>query len=290
MELHWDDCRAVLAVVRKRTLSAAAKDIGVNYTTVARRISRAEAATGEVLFERLAEGYRATEAGHLVARHAAQMESAEHAMLRGLSGRDARLDGDLTLTAPQLLIAHCLAPVLGAFAERHPSVMLRVRAANEILDLNRREADIAIRISRNPGDSLKGLRLAEQHATGFATPERVDQMAKDPKRPVDWLVYEKQPDLPEIVRQSYPGSRIRMRFDDMVAMSAAAQAGLGVVRMPMFLGRSLPGLVPVPDLPPQPYADIWVVAHPDVWPSAKLEAFRAVAVPFFRERRPLFIS
>ena len=290
MDIHWDDYRAVLAVVRNRTLSAAAQHLGVNYTTVARRIARAESATGEVLFERLTDGYRPTEAGHLVARHAAEMETAEHAMLRGLSGRDERLEGELTLTAPQLLIAYGLAPVLEAFGKQHPAVTLRVRAANEILDLNRREADIAIRISRNPGDTLKGLRLAEQQSASFAAPEWAERISDDSQCDVDWLVYEGQPELPDIVRQTSPGSRVRMRFDDMVAMSAAAQSGLGVVKMPMFLGRSLPGLVQVPLLPPQPYADIWIVAHPDVWPSAKLEAFRAIAVPHFREMRPFFVA
>lgn len=290
MDIYWDDYRAVLAVVRRRTLSAAAQELGVNYTTVARRIARAEAATGEVLFERLTDGYRPTEAAHLVAAYAARMESAEHAMLRGLSGRDARLEGQLTLTAPQLLIAHVLAPALGEFAQRHPAVSLQVRAANEILDLNRREADIAIRISRNPGDTLKGLRLTQQHSACFATSEWAARMLQDPNAPVDWLLYERQPNLPDGVDKIYPNSRIHMRFDDMVAMAAAAQSGLGVVRMPVFLGRSLRGLVQVPVLSPQPYADIWIVAHPDVWPSAKLVAFRDITVPFFKQKRPLFTA
>ena len=64
----------------------------------------------------------------------------------------------------------------------------------------------------------------------------------------------------------------------------------GVVRLPFFLGRSLPGLVQVPCLPPQPYADIWAVAHPDVWPSAKLKAFRDVLVPHIRAHRALFVA
>lgn len=290
MTINWDDYRTVLAVVRARTLTAASERLGVNYTTVARRVARVETATGEVLFERLPDGYRPTEAGHLVAQHAASMEGAEHAMLRGLSGQDTRLEGELTLTAPQLLIAHVLSPVLDAFSAQHPGVKLRVRADNEIVDLNRREADIAIRISRNPGDTLKGLRLAEQFSAYYASPELMQRVSDAPHGPVDWLVYEKQPGLSEEVIQTHPGSRIRMRFDDMVAMSSAAQAGLGAVRMPMFLGRSLPGLVQLPTLSPQPYADIWVVAHPDVWPSAKLKAFRSIAVPHFRKLRPLFTA
>ncbi|KIC41471.1 hypothetical protein RA27_09465 [Ruegeria sp. ANG-R] len=105
-----------------------------------------------------------------------------------------------------------------------------------------------------------------------------------------WLVYEKQKDLPEIVHEANPGSRIRGRFGDMATGFAAARAGVGVVRMPMLLGRSLAGLVRVPSPPPQPYADIWIVARPDVWPSARLEAFRAIAAPHFRKMRPKFIT
>ena len=290
MDANWDDLRAVLAVVRGRTLAAAADELGVNYTTVARRISRAEAALGEPLFERLADGYRPIEAGRLVAEHVAGMDAAQHGLHRALQGRDMRLNGNLTITAPQLLIAHFMAPALDAFAARHPDVNLRVRATNELLNLNRREADVAIRISRNPGDTLKGLRLAVQESASFASPGMARRIAETPGGPVDWIVYEQYPELPEDVIAANPGSRIRMRFDDMVAMAGAAEAGLGVVRMPLFLGRALPGLVQVPLLPARPYADIWVVAHPDVWPSGKLQAFRDVVVPYFRERRGHFVT
>ena len=276
--------------MRGRTLAAAAEKLGVNYTTVARRIARAEEHFGEALFERLADGYVPTEAGNLVARHAADMETAEHAMLRGLQGRERHLSGELTLTAPQLLVVHFLAPALDTFASLYPSVSLRLRATNELLDLNRREADFAIRISRNPGDSLTGIRLTEQHNAAFASPHWVERALASPDAPANWLVYEQYEKLPGIVLQRYPGSRVHMRFDDMVAMAGAAAAGLGAVRMPMFLGRSLGGLVQVPNLPPQPYADIWLVAHPDVWPGSKLEVFREIVVPYFRARRPLFLA
>lgn len=285
----WDDLRAVLAVARGGTLAAAAAELGVNYTTVARRVARAEAALGEGLFEKLADGYRATEAGLRVAAHVGDMEEAEHALLRELRGRDGTLEGPLTITAPQLLLAHFLSPVLGAFCADYPEVALQINASNDLLDLNRRQADLAIRISRNPGDTLKGLRLAEQENAGFGREDVVAGMVADPDAPVDWLVYDAYPDLPKGVAAAYPGARVSMRFDDMGAMVGAAQAGLGVVRMPMFLGRRA-GLVQVPGLVPQPYAEIWVVGHPDVWPSAKLVAFRERLVPYFRAHRGLFVG
>lgn len=290
MQVDWDDLKTVLALVRAGSLAGAGNALGVNYTTVARRIQRAEAAIGIKLFERLTDGYKATETGRMVADHAAAMEVEQDAMLRLLQGQDQTLSGALVITAPQLLIGPYVAPVLDVFSRAHPEVRPRVRATNDLLDLRRREADLAIRISRTPGDALKGLRLCEQNTASFASPDLARRIADAPEAAIDWIVYAEHPEVPAAALERHSNSRVRMVFDDMVAMVGAAQAGLGVVRMPMFLGRSTPGLVQVPAMPPQPYADIWVVGHPDVWPAAKPRAFRELLVPYFRARRRDFIA
>lgn len=290
MTVDWDDLKAVLALVRTGSLSAAGTMLGVNYTTVARRIQRAETAMGAVLFEKLPSGYLVTETGAMVADHAAGMEAEQNALLRKVQGQDQSLQGKLVITTPQLLIGPYLAPVLEAFTNAHPDVDLHVKASNDLLNLNRREADLAIRISRSPGDTLKGIRLAEQYTACFASPGLVDKIKNDPDAPIPWLIYQAYTDIPGYAREVYPSSRVRMTFDDMVAQVGAAQAGLGVVRMPLFLGRSTPGLIRVPDLPAQPYADVWVVGHPDVWRSAKLVAFRELLLPYFRARRSDFVE
>ncbi len=287
---HWDDLRTVLELVRHGTLSGAGQALGVSYTTVARRIARAEAALDARLFERLADGYRPTEAARLVAVHAAEMQVSEDALLRGLSGRDGRLSGPLTLTAPQLLIAHVLAPVLDEFTATYPDVDLQVRATNDILDLTRREADLALRVSREPGDTLKGLRLVSQDRAIFATQKWADRFADDPTAPLDWILFASYQGLSEKLKQAAPGARVRYRFDDMIALAGAVQAGLGAAWMPVFLGRALPGLVPLPVLPPQPYADIWLLAHPDLWSSAKVAALRTVMVRHLRASRANFVA
>lgn len=179
---------------------------------------------------------------------------------------------------------------MARFTDLHPLVDLRLRATNDLLDLTRREADLAIRISRSPGDSLTGIRLCAQQAASFAAPQVAEAIAVDPNAPVDWIAYEQTPRVPEAVLGSFPNTRLRYVFDDMVAMVGAARAGLGAVRMPMFLGRATPGLVQVPLLPPQPYADIWVVGHRDVWRAAKPRAFREVLIPWFRSRRADFVA
>lgn len=290
MDLAWDDLRTVLMMVRHQTLAGAAEALGVNYTTVARRIRRAEEALDQLLFERLADGYRPTEAARLVATHAEKMETSEHDMRRQLQGVSGALSGTLTVTAPQLLISSFLAPVLDEFDRKYPMIDLRVLATNDILDLTRLEADLAIRISRNPGNTLKGLRLLKQENTSFASPDLAKRITADPEAMIDWIVYDVFPNVPKGVLPDYPNHRVRFRFDDMVAMLGAAQSGLGVVRIPMFLGRSTAGLVQVPVMTPQPYADVWVVGHPDVWPSMKLKAFRDILQAHCKARRADFLA
>lgn len=290
MNVQWDDLKTVMHLVRGGSLAAAALALDVNYTTVARRIARAESALNTALFERLADGYKPTEAGLAVARHASEMEVHEHGLIRDLAGRDERFSGQLVISAPQLLIGPHLSEVIEQYCATHPDVELSLRASNDLVDLSRREADLAIRISNSPGDSLKGVRLAKQHSASFASQKWADRILANRNTMVEWVTYDQLGDVPKFVSKNWPNHRTKLRCNDMVAMIGAAQAGVGVVRMPMFLGRSTPGLVQVPVLPPQPYPDIWVVAHPDVWPSARVAAFRERLVPYFCANRAQFVA
>ena len=290
MKIAWEDLKTILALVRHGTLMKAGDELGVNYTTVARRIQRAETDLGIKLFERLADGYKATEAGTFVADRAAAMERTEHAMLRTLAGQDDTLRGPLVITAPQLLISAVLVGMLEQFCADHPEIDLQIRATNDLLDLTRREADLAIRISDNPGDSLKGIRLTDQHSASFATPELAARIEAYPQKPIDWISFAPLPGPPKAVNPKYPAHRIKLRFDDMVAIHGAVGTGMGVGRMPMFLGRTSSGLVQIDVLPPQPYPPIWVVGHKDVWPNAKVAAFRAALVRFFKQNKDLFVG
>ncbi len=290
MQISWDDLKTVMSVVRHGTLSGAAQELGVNYTTIARRIRRAEETLGLHLFDRLPEGYQPTEPALNIAAHAHQMEMSEHNLMRTLQQAGPPLSGGLTLTAPPLLLTHFLMPVVEAFTDLYPNIDLTVLARNDVLDLTRREADIALRISTSPGDTLKGLRLLEQNTASFANADIANRIAQDPDTMINWVLYTLHAKLPSPLSKAFPNNRIRMYCDDMSTMVSAAQAGLGVVRMPMFIGRSTTGLVQVPVLPPQPYPDIWVVGHADLWASPKLTAFRNVLVTHCKANRALFVA
>ncbi|MGX9357287.1 LysR family transcriptional regulator [Roseobacteraceae bacterium S113] len=288
MDLDWDDLKTVLCLVRAGSLSRAADALEVSYTTVSRRVRNAEEKLGKTLFERLADGYHPTADAQLIAEHAQHMERAADEMMRKLQGRDTTLSGSLTFTAPQLLIAPPVTDAIKAFRAAHPDVDLQILGTNSLLDLNRREADLAIRISDSPGDSLKGLRLAEQQAGSFASHELARKLREVPDAPMDWLAFDGFDALEAQILESHPNARIALRFDDVVSMLGAAVAGLGVVKLPYFLGRSWPGLEEVGLTDPAPFPDIWLVGHPDVWPSAKVTAFRTELVAQFRAIRSQF--
>lgn len=280
--------RAIRALVRAGTLAAAGAALGVNYTTVARRVQRAEAALGHPVFERHPDRYVPLPEARDIAETTARMEVEEHDLMRRLAGRDQALSGRLVFTAPGLLIQAHLAPLLARFTEQYPDIDLVVKASYGLLDLTRREADLAVRISAAPHETLVGRRLTEQRCGYFAVPEVACRAADVPEAPVDWLLYEAQAEVRAPLRQIHPNLRVRARFDDMGALIAAAQCGMGVLRLPLFLGASTPGLVELPHLPREGYAPIWLLHHADLQTAAKVSALKEVLAPWFLQHRAAF--
>lgn len=288
MNPDWEDMKTVLHLARTESLSKAATSLGVNYTTVARRISRIEKSLGRQLFQRLPSGYLATEEGQDVAEAAKSMETHMDGLLRRQSAAKENLSGVLRITAPQLLVGSHLAHVLRLLHSKHPEIEPEVLATNELLDLNRPEADVAIRISNDPGDALVGQRLTRQHNASFATRKIAKKLDSDPNLLIEWIgmPHWKSPPKPSL--KQYPNARIAYRFDDMTAILGATVAGLGVARLPLFLGESTRGLVRIPVLSPQPYWDIWVLTHKDMRNAPKVAAFKNLLIPYFKEHQSDF--
>lgn len=290
MNLNWDDYRTILHLVREQSLAGAAKSLGVNYTTISRRISRAETALGQKLFNRLPSGYVATRLAEQVADTAREMEKLSDDLLRSVIANEDKLSGSLTITAPQLLISNVITPIFKEFCEAHPNVILNVKATNEPLDLNRREADIALRISNSPDKNLVGIRLAKQQTGIFACEELVNALQNNPNLNFDWIWFEHWKGLSEEMRLDRSDPNPKYVFDDMIAVIGAAKNGLGAVRLPLFLGRSTEGLKQLHIIEPQPYIDIWILTHSDMKDAPKVRAFKDILIPFFKKNRNRFVS
>lgn len=162
----WDDIRYALAVARAGNLARAARTLGVAHTTVARRVTAFEAKLGISLFDRVAGDCTVTEAGKDLVAVGAEIEGRVDAFERRLSSRDAGLEGDVATVEP---LASKLTEHVLAFRRLHPKIRVRVHATNANVDLAKREADVALRVTRSPDESLVGRRLASIAFAVFGT-------------------------------------------------------------------------------------------------------------------------
>src|SRR3984957_6702617 len=144
--IDWDDVRYFLAVARGGSVRAAAERLGVNHTTVLRRIAQLEERLGAKMFEKLPSGYRLTSAGEEVLQFAEQMEASSNRLETRVFGRDQGVRGLLRVTLAPPLATHLLMPDFAEFARLHPDVEMEILSVGEPVNLTNREADVAIRV------------------------------------------------------------------------------------------------------------------------------------------------
>jgi DNA-binding transcriptional LysR family regulator len=192
--MNWDDLRFVLALSRARGLSSAARALGVNTSSVYRRLEALESGMGARLFERLRSGYRLTGAGEELVEAASRMESEALVVERRVLGADERLQGSMRLATSEALMIHVLADHVEEFRARYPDVHLDVALSNRQVDLARRDADVVIRATsaapvasvtstplpmRRPAISTRGDAAGRSSSTiGSDTPARSRSIGK----------------------------------------------------------------------------------------------------------------
>jgi DNA-binding transcriptional LysR family regulator len=276
--LDWNDLRTVLAVARAGSLAGAARALDLRHSTVFRRIEHAEARLGARLFE-------------AVARAAAEMESAALGAERAISGADARLEGTIRIATSELLAGHLLLPLLRRFLAEHPGIEIECDASNRSVDLTRREADLALRATMQPPETLAGRRVAVMHYAVFASKAVLGQRRGAPVlAELPWVGFDERIAHFQIAKwfaEALPQVRPRLRLDSMGALMKAAAAGLGAVLLPTFAAAQEPALLRVTTPIQGPEMGLWLLNHPDVRGNARvraLTAYLAQAVPQEIER------
>ena len=159
-KLPWDDLRVVLAVAEAGSLAGAGRRLGASHATVFRRLGDVERRLGVRLFERSRLGYAPTDAGEELAEAARRIEAEVHDAERRIVGRDLRPAGVVRVTTTDSLMVGLVSPILAAFRRLYPGIVLEVVVSNQVFSLSRREADVAIRSSSAPPETLVGRRVA----------------------------------------------------------------------------------------------------------------------------------
>ncbi len=282
----WTQARAFLATVEAGSLSQAAKVLGLTQPTLSRQVAGLEAALGVVLFERVGRSLVLTETGRDLLDHVRDMGAAAERIALAAAGQSQALEGRVTISASDAMAVHVLTPLLPALQEIAPGIEVEVLAANRISDLQRREADIAIRHLRPVEPELIGRQVGTWRARLYAArsyldrrgrPETVAELAQHAIlgfAPVDRL-------LATLVAEGLPVTRrnVRHMTDNGLVLAEMMQQGLGIGVAPEPFAQRIPGLdLVLPDWPGIP-VPLWLVAHREVQTSRRMR----IVVDFLAE-------
>jgi DNA-binding transcriptional LysR family regulator len=279
----WNEPQLVLAVHRASSLTGAAKALDIDHSTAFRRLNALETRLGVRLFERLPGGaYQATPAGERMAAAAERMEDEALAIERDIAGRDHRLSGRLRVTSSETLAYRKLTSHLATFRRTHPGIVVELVVDNRVLNLSRREADIALRPMRPKEGDLWGRKLADvawtvYGATGYlkerggavSSPEDLGRHAL-----IGWEETAVGIMAADWLNRTVPDNAFVYRTNSLVNQFIAAKAGIGLALLPCYLGDEDRDLArALPDAVPDLVGELWIVTHADLKKTARVRAF-----------------
>jgi len=293
---NWDDLRFLLAVARHGSLSAAARALGVNHTTVLRRVSTLEEAMGVRLFDKLPGGYALTAAGDEMHRVALKVEEDLTAANRRLSGRDAQIGGTLRVTTVDILALHILPRHIAAFRAQHPALRLDMIVAEASLSLTRREADVAIRSTNRPPENLVGRSVAHLAFAVYGADSYLERAAQEFGTPADdltrhsWVALDESFDHTAMTRWlkgMVPPDRIGHRVNSVAVAVEVVKAGGGLGLLPCGLADRVPGLRRLRPPVEEVTTKIWLLTHEDLRHMGRVRAFLDFMSDAFAQERAL---
>ena len=269
----WDDLRIFLAVARAGSLSAAARVLGVTHSTVFRRIGGFEARLGARLFDRLSGGYALTTAGEEMRDSVLRIEEEISALALKVTGQDQRPSGTIRITTTDLLAVGVLPRHIAAFRAEWPGIEIEVVVADTMLDLTRREADVALRIGNPVQETLVGRRVGRLAFAVYAASSPGAWELGDPAHG-DWIGYgSAHGPLSRSLARWWPQMRQVYRTNSIIAAHAAARAGIGLAALPCVLADCDPELVRATSLPEEFMLDLWLLTHEDLRNTARVRIF-----------------
>lgn len=291
--LAWDDFRLIKAIADTRALPAAATVLGLNHSTVFRRLGQIEEALGLKLFERHRSGYVATPAGDEMATLAERVDEDITAFARRLAGQEIKPAGELRVTTNDTLLVDLLTPVFAAFLEQCPDIRLDILLGNQALNLSKRDADVAIRATDNPPETLVGRRTARIAWALYGRiadfPEAAD-IAIENLWARNWISLGDQFTALKAVRylnQHVAPERIVYKVNTVLGLAEAVEAGIGIGFVPCFIADTRPGLTRLAAPDPGFAADLWLLTHPDLRHSPRVRLFMDFIAGELARMKPL---
>jgi DNA-binding transcriptional LysR family regulator len=275
--MGWDDLQVFLTAVRTGSHARAASALGVDATTIGRRLAALEARLGTRLLDRTPRGLVPTAAGAAIVPRAERVEAEMLAVEREAAGADTRFEGPVRITGGDGMLTVLVVPALIGLRQRHPGIEVELRADTRNLDLSRREADVAIRlarptepafIARRLGMLAFGIYAARSYLDRHPTPRRLADTASHA-----WIGFEAELDhVPQVrwLRRTVPSPRWVLRANTTMLQYAACCAGHGLALLPTFVAAQGRDLVAIATRTAGPSREVWAVMHGDLRRNARV--------------------
>ncbi|WP_248797298.1 LysR family transcriptional regulator [Pseudomonas sp. MWU13-2105] len=264
--LEHADLSLILALVRGRSLARAAGLLKVDVSTVFRSVRRLEAALGRELFEKSRAGYLPTGLAQSLAEQAERAEQALEVACVSIEQDGEVISGTVRLTCTDSVLHTLLLPALARFMPAYPALTLELSTSNDFANLNRRDADIALRLTDSPAEHLVGRCLGAVSYRLCASPAYLPALDIENLERQAWIAPDDfLPDHPSVSwrRQRFPGVVPSFRCNSMLSVAELARAGLGIAVLPDFMLGELQGLRPLAEVPPSYDTALWLLTRPD---------------------------
>ena len=287
--VDWNDIRYFLEVVRSGSVTQAASRLGVNHTTVSRRITALEDRLGKNLFERSGKSWIITPVAEQVVTFAESMGEDANNIERQILADSHELSGLLRVTAADHCIERLVMPTVRKFIQRYPQINLELVATADEVDLAAREADVALRGTDEPPPNLVGKRIARIGFAIYATRKLVEQVATDPDADdipcVTWVGDGHT--RPTWIEKYFPRTKRIYRTTSASAMLVMAREGIGIASVACVLADPDPILHRVAAKYVEPGPGLWVLSHVDLRTTARVRIFRDFLVEELESQKEL---
>jgi len=273
----WGDLRYFLELSSAGKLAAAARKLGVDYTTVGRRLAALEEDLGAKLFERTPEGLILTEAGESIRAAAEEMEEAALLVEQRALGADRKLAGVVRVATTEMLGQFVVLPAVRALHEIHPQIRVDLATGAQRLDLARREADVAIRYVRPESGDLVSRRVARVAEAAYASK---GYLASHPRPTAgnglaghDVVLLESRTLRGNhVAGEDVANARIVLRTGNSLSLHRAVALGIGIGGLPCYIGDADRELRRVFPEAPVEIDDLWLVVHADLTRTSRVRA------------------
>lgn len=289
--MDWNDLRYVKAIADTGNVANAANQLNVHQSTVFRRLNTLEKNLGVRLFERFSSGYVMTTAGEDFCQAAERIEADISALNRRISGQDTRPSGTIRVTMTDALLFGLLAPCLSKFRLAYPEIELEVLVSKDVLNLTKREADLAIRATKQPLETLVGRRVATVATAIYGSKEYLRTHPNlDNLNQHDWIGFDDtviDSTTASWLKQTVPDVKFQYRLNTCMGILAVVKENTGLALLSCYLGDSDRNLVRVGMPIPQLEKQLWILTHEDLRYVTRIRTFIDFVASFLTQKMEL---